>query len=66
LEVVLGASQVQGEGVFEEAQARKCAFQSVDGAGGGGEDVVEVVGGDVVGGPFGDGVPFSELLRLQP
>lgn len=61
MEVVLGSSQVQGEGVVQEAEAAEGFLQAVDGAGGGGEDLVEVVGGGVVGGAFGDGMPFSEL-----
>ncbi|MDQ2815572.1 MAG: hypothetical protein M3Z75_27925 [Actinomycetota bacterium] len=35
LEVVLGAAQVQGESVVEEAEPGECFLQPVDGAGGG-------------------------------
>lgn len=63
MEVVLGFAQVQGEGVVEEAEAGQGLFQAVDGAGGGLEVAVEVVGGGVVGGAFGQQSP---LLALAP
>ncbi|MER5756819.1 hypothetical protein [Streptomyces sp. NPDC002088] len=53
MEVVLRLAQVQGEGVVEEAEAGQGLLQAVDGAGGGLEVAVEVVGGGVVGGAFG-------------
>ncbi|MCX4799513.1 MULTISPECIES: hypothetical protein [unclassified Streptomyces] len=61
VEVVLGFAQVQGEGVVEQAQAGQGAFQAVDGAGGGFEVAVEVVGGGVVGGALGQESPLLAL-----
>ncbi|MFJ1551598.1 hypothetical protein [Streptomyces sp. NPDC088246] len=63
MEVVLGFAQVQGEGVVEEAEAGQGLFQAVDGAGSGLEVAMEVVGGGVVGGAFGQQPP---LLALAP
>ena len=63
LEVVLGAAQVQGERVVEQAEAGQGGFQPVDGGRGRGEDFVQPAGGGVVGGAFGDGVP---LLAFAP
>ena len=61
MEVVLGFAQVQGEGVVEEAEAGQGLLQAVDGAGGGLEVAVEVVGGGVVGGAFGQQPPLLAL-----
>ncbi|MFE9783264.1 hypothetical protein ACFYPA_34595 [Streptomyces sp. NPDC005775] len=63
MEVVLGFAQVQGEGVIEEAEAGQGLLQAVDGAGGGLEVAVEVVGGRVIGGTLGQQLP---LLTLAP
>lgn len=61
MEVVLGFAQVQGKGVVEEAEAGEGLLQAVDGSGGGLEVAVEIVGGGVVRGAFGQQSPFSEL-----
>ena len=58
VEVVLGFAQVQGEGVVEQAEPGQGLLQAVDGAGGGFEVAVQVVGGGVVGGAFGQQSPL--------
>jgi hypothetical protein len=59
VEVVLRAAQVQDEGLVEEAEASQGLLQAVDRAGGGLEDLVEVVvGGGVVGSALSDGPPL--------
>jgi hypothetical protein len=63
VEVVLGFARVQGEGVVEEAEAGQGPLQAVDGASGGLEVAVQVVGGRVVGGALGQQPP---LLALAP
>ena len=63
VEVVLGPAQVQGKGLVEQAEPGEGLLQPVDRVGGGREDLVQVVGGGVVGGALGDGVP---LLALAP
>ncbi|WP_246144526.1 hypothetical protein, partial [Actinacidiphila oryziradicis] len=61
MEVVLGFAQVQGEGVLEEAEAGQSLLQAVDGAGGGLEVAVEVVGGGVVRGALRQQPPLFAL-----
>ena len=63
VEVVLGFAQVQREGVVEQAEPGQGLLQAVDGAGGGLEVAVQVVGGGVVGGAFGELAP---LLAFAP
>ena len=63
VEVVLGRAQVQGERVVEQPEPGQGLLQAVDGAGGGLEVRVQVVGGGVVGGAFGERAP---LLALAP
>ena len=65
MEVVLGFAQVQRQSVVEEAEAGQGLLQAVDGAGGGLEVAVQVVGGGVVGGALGQESPFSELVPHQ-
>lgn len=57
-EVVLGSSQVEGEGLVEHADGLHCPFQAVDRAGGRFEDLVQVVGCGTVGGAFGEQPPL--------
>ncbi|GAA1040127.1 hypothetical protein [Streptomyces murinus] len=61
MEAVLGFAQVQGEGAGEEAEAGQGLLQAVDGTGGGLEVAVKVIGGDVVGGTFGQLPPLLAL-----
>ena len=63
MEVVLGFAQVQGECVVQEAEPGQGLFQPVDRAGGGLENLMQVVGAGVVWGALGDGPP---LLLLAP
>jgi hypothetical protein len=60
--VVLGAAQVQGDGLVEQAEPGERFLKPVNALGGGREDLVQVVGGSV-GGAFGDGGP---LLAFAP
>ena len=61
VEIILGLAQVQGEGVVQEAESGQGLLQAVDGAGGGLEVVVQVAGGGVVGGAFGQQPPLFAL-----
>ena len=61
VEVVLRAAEIKGQGLIEQPQAGEGFLQPVDRAGGRLEDLVEVVGGGVVGGAFGDGAPLFLL-----
>jgi hypothetical protein len=61
VEVVLGLAEVQGEGVVEEAGPGQGLLQAVDGAGGRLEIGVQVGGGGVVGGAFGEQPPLFAL-----
>src|SRR5258708_37487905 len=56
-EVVLGPAQVEGERLVEEADGGQGLFQPGGRAGGGVEDLVEVVGDGAVGGAFGGRAP---------
>ncbi|MEV7288735.1 hypothetical protein AB0O01_30040 [Streptomyces sp. NPDC093252] len=58
MEVVLELAEVQGEGVVEEPEAGQRLLQAVDGAGGGFEVAVEVLGSGVVEGSFGQQSPL--------
>jgi hypothetical protein len=58
LEVVLRPSQVQGEGVIEQPEPGEGFLQAVDGPSSGVEDLVQIVGGGVVGSAFSDRSPL--------
>ncbi|WP_223839121.1 hypothetical protein [Saccharopolyspora pogona] len=58
LEVVLGLAQVEVEGLVKQAEPGQGFLQAVDGAGGGLEVAVQVVGGRVVGSTLGQLPPL--------
>src|SRR4051812_464075 len=59
VEVVLSPADVEGQRVLlEQAEASERAFEAVDGAGGGREDLVQPVGRVVVGRSFGKRIPL--------
>ncbi|WP_426504312.1 hypothetical protein ACPPVO_42990 [Dactylosporangium sp. McL0621] len=58
MEVVLRLAEIECEGVLEQAEAREGLLQAVDGPGGGFEVLVQVGGGRVVGGAFGQQPPL--------
>ena len=63
VEVVLGFAQVHREGLVEQAEPGQGLLQAVDGAGGGVEVAVQVVGGGTVRGSLGQ---LSPLLAFAP